>query len=223
MRAPWRRCQASSGVVRNAVVVGSSGRSVFATYTLRNRVTIQQYAGVDDPPLSRYLRDSEHALLSPSVQATPSRHLAFQRSPVPLRSVCLSVSGGRLRLRRRVADTRSLPRRMVRTQTECPGSTTPAKRFACGTRTFVPAGQRGPPAGSIPQDSSRPSSASRGQPASGSLGAAQFRLTNRGHPTRVADQGSASADQPAGSASAVGQPMHVSQRGSADIKSYPPL
>jgi len=47
-----------------------------------------------------------------------ARRPAFQRSLIPPRSFCLSVSGGRLRLRRRIR-IRSLPRRVAGTRAGC--------------------------------------------------------------------------------------------------------
>jgi hypothetical protein len=87
MRAPWRRCQASSGTVCSGVGVGSSGRAFRTTRVSPNRATRQRDASSDDPPLSRYLRDSRIATPY-SVGANPSlaRGPAFQRSlPVAVR------------------------------------------------------------------------------------------------------------------------------------------
>ena len=62
--------------------VGSSGRAFWATQGLRDRAIRRRDAGSDDPPLSRYLRDSGVRATPYSVGANPSlaRGSAFQRS-----------------------------------------------------------------------------------------------------------------------------------------------
>ncbi len=82
------------GIVRQGVLRQNAG--------LRDRAIRRRDAGGDDPPLSRYLRDSGVQPLTPSVRT----HAFLARSgfpEIPARRgpLCLSVSGGRLRLRRR--------------------------------------------------------------------------------------------------------------------------
>ena len=70
---------------------------------LRDRAIRRRDAGGDDPPLSRYLRDSGTQPLTPSVRTPACARSGFPEIPARRGPLCLSVSGGRLRLRRRGA------------------------------------------------------------------------------------------------------------------------
>jgi hypothetical protein len=77
----------------------SSGRELCAT----GLSAIRSSAGADRhgrPPSVAEPERFRVRPLTPSVRTTRLRGSAFQRSLAPLRSFCLSVSGGRLRLRR---------------------------------------------------------------------------------------------------------------------------
>jgi hypothetical protein len=88
--------------VRRGVGVGSSGRAFWGKTFSVGRAIHRRDAGRDDPPLSRYLRDSGVQPLTPSVRTFACARFGFPEIPARCGPFCLSVSGGRLRLRRRV-------------------------------------------------------------------------------------------------------------------------